>query len=263
MPTEREQLANAYRQQLGRAATEDELTQWLSGAYGHGQAGNIAPILSAIGQSGEAQSYRNRPGQSQTQQAVLGMTQRDALRRGDIGTMRGFNTGDYGGDVKARTSVKNMFSRIASRYGSAPGSIDAIMNDPDFKALFPNARKVPGGAGDKIDFGGVKSDFETGVPVGVVDVLEASDPTRNTAKGWQWLPEDVAQGGPANAAYSQTQNAIVGVPRPTASSTMPVSSTVRGGTPAVTPSATNADPVSRFYQMVEELLAQRNSQPDI
>lgn len=267
MATEREQLANAYRQQLGRAASEDELNQWLSGAYGHGQAGNLAPILNAIGQSGEAQSYRNRSGtggQSQTQQAVLGMTQRDALRRGDVGTMRGFNLGDYGGDTKARTSVKNMFSRIASRYGSAPGSIDAIMNDPDFKALFPNARKVPGGAGDKIDFGGVKSDFETGVPVGVVDVLEASDPTRNTAKGWQWLPEDVAQGGPANAAYSQTQNAIVGVPRPTASTTMPVSDAVRGEAQTAAPSAMNAEFLNRFNQLVEELLARdRNSQPYI
>ena len=255
MATEREQLANAYQQQLGRAASEEELNNWLSGAYGYGQAGNLAPILGAIGQSGEAQSYRNRPGQTATQNAVMGMTQRDALRRGDVGTMRGFNLGDYGGDTKARTSVKNMFSRIASRYGSAPGSVDAIMADPDFKALFPNARKVPGGAGDKIDFGGVKSDFETGVPVGIVDVLQNSDPTRNSATGWQWLPEDVGQGGPANAAYNRTQAAIVGVPNPTTSSTMPVSSSVTGSStqPA-------GDEVSRFAQLVAQMLADNERQ---
>ena len=255
MATEREQLANAYQQQLGRAASEEELNNWLSGAYGYGQAGNLAPILGAIGQSGEAQSYRNRPGQTATQNAVMGMTQRDALRRGDVGTMRGFNLGDYGGDTKARTSVKNMFSRIASRYGSAPGSVDAIMADPDFKALFPNARKVPGGAGDKIDFGGVKSGFGTGVPVGIVDVLQNSDPTRNSATGWQWLPEDVGQGGPANAAYNRTQAAIVGVPNPTTSSTMPVSSSVTGSStqPA-------GDEVSRFAQLVAQMLADNERQ---
>lgn len=258
MPSEREQIAAAYEQQLGRKASEDELNQWLSGAYGYGQAGNLAPILGAIGQSGEAQSYRNRPGQTATQNAVLGLTQRDALRRGDTGTMLGFNTGDYGGDTKARTSVKNMFGRIASRYGSAPGSIDAIMADPDFKALFPNARKVAGGAGDKIDFGGVKSDFESGVPVGVVDVLQNSDPTRNSATGWQWLPEDVGQGGPANAAYNRTQAAIVGVPNPTTSSTMPVTS----GVPGVSgdSSQTAGDAVSRYYQMVAEMLAETERQ---
>lgn len=255
MPTEREQLASAYERELGRKASDAELNSWLSGAYGYGQAGNLAPILGAISQSGEAQSYRNRPGgQTATQNAVLGTTQRDALRRGTTGTMLGFNTGDYGGDTKARTSVKNMFSRIASRYGSAPGSVDALLNDPDFKALFPNARKVPGGAGDKIDFGGVLSDFESGVPVGVVDVLQASDPGRNTATGWQWMPDDVGQGGPANAAYNRTQAAIVGVPNPTTSNTQPVTPPA-SDEPAGSPPVTGTDATSRFYQMVNELLA--------
>lgn len=259
MPTEREQIAGAYQQQLGRAATEDELNKWLSGAYGWGQAGNIAPILSAIGQSGEAQGYRagQAGGQSPTQQAVLGtMAGRDQLRRGNVGTMLGFNLGDYGGDVKARTSVKNTFSRIASRYANAPGSVDAMMNDPDFKAAFPNARKV---GHDKIDFGGVLSDFETGTPVGVVDVLQASDPTRNTATGWQWLPDEVAQGGPANAAYNQTQAAIVGVPRPTVNTTMPV--------PTISPSAGTApeatDPnseLARYYDLVAAYLSQAQAE---
>ena len=255
MPTEREQIAAAYQQQLGRAASEAELNKWLSGEYGWGQAGNIAPILSAIGQSGEAQGYRTGQaggGQSPTQQAVLGLTGRDQLRRGTTGTMLGFNTGDYGGDVKARTSVKNTFSRIASRYANAPGSVEAMMNDPDFKAAFPNARRV---GHDKIDFGGVLSDFETGTPVGVVDVLEASDPTRNAAAAWAWMPDEVQQGGPANAAYNQTQAAIVGVPKPTISTTMPVSTApAPTNAPGTTPYANDA--LSRYYQMVADLMAQ-------
>jgi hypothetical protein len=112
---------------------------------------------------------------------------------------------------------------------------------------------------DKIDFGGVLSDFETGTPVGVVDVLQASDPTRNTATGWQWLPDEVAQGGPANAAYNQTQAAIVGVPRPTVSTTMPV--------PTVSPSAGTApeatDPnseLARYYDLVAAYLSQAQAE---
>jgi len=208
MSNDRSRIRDEYVRQLGRPASDDELDSWLSGAYGWGREGNIDPILQAIGQSGEAEAYRARQN-TPTQQAVLGtMAGRDQVARGTVGTMRGFEQGDYGGDVKARTSVKNMFGRIAQRYQHAPNSIDLILNDPDFKQLFPNAKRVPGGAGDKIDFGGVLSDFETGTPVGIVDVLEASDPSRNTSTGWQWLPD----GGPANASYNQTQNAIIGVP---------------------------------------------------
>ena len=188
-----------------------------------------------------------------TRSAVLG-TQggRDTLRRGDIGTMRGFNTGDYGGDTKARTSVKNVFGRIAARYANSPNSIDAMMNDPDFRAAFPNAKKVAGGAGDKIDFGGVKSDFETGTPVGVVDVLEASDPRTGASTGWQWMPDDVGQGGPANAAYNRTQAAIVGVPNPTTNSTMPVNAVTRGATQADT-----GDALATLYATLQRLIAEQ------
>ena len=130
---------------------------------------------------------------------INGMDWRKALGGyNSNGTMLGFNTAlDYGND-KAANSVKNTFGRIASRYKNAPSMIDAVMADPDFQRAFPNAKKVPGGAGDKIDFGGVLSDFESGVPVGVVDVLGASDPTNDTAAGWTW--QDLANdggGGPA------------------------------------------------------------------
>jgi len=76
--------------------------------------------------------------------------------------------------------------------------------------LFPNAKKVPGGAGDKIDFGGVLSDFETGTPVGIVDVLTQSDPRTNTAGAWWWNPEGAATGGgtaSAPTAGAPTANA--------------------------------------------------------
>lgn len=112
---------------------------------------------------------------------------RDQLGWSGVGRMEGFEVGSsYGGDMKARNSVKNTFGRIASRYPSQPSSIDRIMADPDFQAAFPNARRL---SFDKIDFGGVMSDFESGSPVGVVDVLTSADPTTDVARGWAWQPD--------------------------------------------------------------------------
>ena len=161
----------------------------------YGRAGNTPPAFGAP------------PGgqMSQTQPvSVSGVGERDKLAWGNTGQMRGFEVGsDYGGDTKARNSVKNTFGRIASRYGHAPGSIQQVMQDADFKKHFPNARYVPGTAGDKFDFGGVLSDFESGVPVGVIDVLEHADPTTNTSRGWQWLDESAGGAVPGGAVPSR------------------------------------------------------------
>ena len=124
------------------------------------------------------------PGGTGTSLAALTREQRDALARGTLGNLEGFMSREsYGSDIKARNSVKNTFATIASRYPSKPSSIDKILADADFKRLFPNAKKV---GFDKIDFGGVKSDFETGTPVGIIDVLTAADPNTDTARGWWW-----------------------------------------------------------------------------
>jgi hypothetical protein len=60
---EAQQLQRAYRQFLGRPATPQEIQGWLSGAYGHGQSGNLLPIFEAIRTSPEAQQRPpvNRP----------------------------------------------------------------------------------------------------------------------------------------------------------------------------------------------------------
>lgn len=111
-----------------------------------------------------------------------------------VGNMLGFNTAlDYPDD-KAANSMKNTFGRIASRYAATPNSIDAILADPDFQRFFPGAKKA---GFDKIDFGGQLSDFESGTPVGVVDVGGAFDPTNNTGAGWTW--QDLANDGGGGA----------------------------------------------------------------
>lgn len=58
---DRAKIADTYRQSLGRDATDDELSKWMSGQFGHGQAGNIAPILDAIRNSGEARGRATAP----------------------------------------------------------------------------------------------------------------------------------------------------------------------------------------------------------
>lgn len=126
---------------------------------------------------------------------------RNTLQYGDgPGTLSGFNTNGYGGDQKAANSVKNTFGRIAKRYPNTPEGLRQAMNDPDFKRAFPNARMVEGGAGDKIDFGGVLSDFESGSPVGVVDVGQAFDPSSNSGQAWAWMPDGEGGGGAAGGA---------------------------------------------------------------
>jgi hypothetical protein len=126
------------------------------------------------------------------------------------GNMLGFNTAlDYDNE-SAKNSMKNVFGQIASRYKAAPSSLAAVMNDPDFKQFFPNARIVEGGAGDKIDFGGM-TDPHSGASVGVVDVGGAFDPINDSGAGWTW--QDLANAeqqfmplSPAQGIYDIAQN---------------------------------------------------------
>lgn len=128
---------------------------------------------------------------------------RDALGGyAPVGTMSGFRTDDYGGDTKARNSMKNTAGRILSRYGSTPEGLRQAMQDPDWLRYFPTAKLVEGGAGDQIDFGGMLSDFETGTPVGIVDVGQAFDPRNNSGGAWQWI--DQANDGGAPVATGGT-----------------------------------------------------------
>lgn len=214
------QLRAAYKRILKRDPDDSELESHLQGRY---DSASVQRAIQAVQTSPEALQVAtaNQPGgqgssttPGERGPAVPGSTtgggmsreQRDTLKWGDVGKMEGFQVGsDYGGDTKARNSVKNTFGRIASRYPATPEGVRMVMQDPDFKRAFPNARLIDHPTGDKIDFGGVKSDFESGSPVGVVDVGRAFSGAGQTEQtGWQWLTDDTS-----SSAYQRTQNAIL------------------------------------------------------
>lgn len=219
------QIQAAYKQYLDREASESEIESHLAGRY---DAATIKRAVDTIRTSAEAQSTGARLAEQRTQQqqqqpqqsqapgttppgsqtpstAQFTREQRDQLTWGNTGRMEGFEVNStYGGDVKARNSVKNTFGRIASRYPATPEGLRQVVNDPDFKRAFPNARLIEDRTGDKIDFGGVKSDFETGTPVGLVDVGRAfAGAEQKEQTAWVWQPQSTA-----SAEYARTQYAI-------------------------------------------------------
>lgn len=92
-------------------------------------------------------------------------------------------------------SVKYRAGEILWKYPPTPEGLRQAVQDPEFRELFPNARIVEDNTGDKIDFGGVLSDFDHGVPVYRVDVGKAF--SAGGGEGWTWLDidNDPAQGG--------------------------------------------------------------------
>lgn len=182
----------------GQDDEQQQILQQLMG--GMNQTQQQGPAVPYSGPAPQETAFDGGGGAAASAPQGNGVQARKALGGyNSTGTMLGFNTAlDYPDD-KAANSMKNTFGRIASRYANKPSSIDAIMADADFQRYFPGAKKVAGGAGDKIDFGGMLSDFESGVPVGVVDVLGAADPNADTSAGWTWQDE-ANDGGGAMAA---------------------------------------------------------------
>lgn len=206
------QLRAAYKRILKRDPDDSELEGHLQGRY---DPASVQRAIQAVQTSPEAASTAattppaGGAGASTTPGAATGglsREQRDTLKWGDVGKMEGFQVGsDYGGDTKARNSVKNTFGRIASKYPATPEGLRQAVEDPEFKAAFPNAKLVDHPTGDKIDFGGVLSDFESGSPVGVVDVGRSfSGASQKEQTAWVWQPEGTSAG-----SYNRTQNAIL------------------------------------------------------
>ena len=268
------QIQAAYKQYLDREASESEIESHLAGRYDNN---TVRRAVDTIRTSEEAQQAGARMAERRTQELQRGGSttttpppgttapppptgpytrdQRDQLSWNNVGRMEGFEVGStYGGDLKARNSVKNTFGRIASRYPATPEGLRQVVNDPDFRRAFPNARLIADRTGDKIDFGGVQSDFETGTPVGVVDVGRAfAGDQQREQTAWVWQPITTS-----NAAYSATQAAIMGQPDGRYNTAQPEGTPSRVSDAVLNRAEPDAfDPTEQYLQYLQMLLGQQ------
>jgi hypothetical protein len=167
-----EQLRAAYREHIGREASDAEIQGWWSGDYKWGEPGfgGLEGWLRGIKHEG------------------------DRLKNVAAGTTS-TNTGNTG--VPARTGRApdgwdqtkwadpdhhtTKYDVAAFLYGvTEPSEVKSIVESAAFQARFPGATFD---GKDKIDFG---DNLEDGVPVGVIDVLMQADRGGNTSKGLWW-----------------------------------------------------------------------------
>lgn len=180
------QLGAAYKSFLGRDAGPGEI------ASHYGNPGGLLGRITAVAESPEAKARQSQsptqagpisagPQMSTAPQAPQTSAPGGLPQRGMVGQLTGYP------DELGR-SMKHVFGALASRYGNNRGSLAQLANDPEFKQWFPNARVVDD---DEIDFGGQLSDFDNGVPVGLVDVMRGGD------DAWQWIDQNYVndQGG--------------------------------------------------------------------
>jgi hypothetical protein len=121
-------------------------------------------------------------------------------------SMPGFNTAGWGTQERGTNSIKNTFGKIASRYDPrAPNATQQIVNDPDFKQFFPEAKIVPHPKGDLIDFG-------DGRPVDVL--VNAREGGSGDAWAWQTQGGGGAA-GPAGPAPAPVMTNVAGLDLPT------------------------------------------------
>jgi hypothetical protein len=150
-------------------------------------------------------------------QALYGGGASQAQRpAGDFSRMQGYDANNW----DSMNSFKYNVGRILSRYGASPSGAQQALNDPDLRAIAPNARFASdNGRNDVIDFGGA-IDPHTGLPIGLVDVglsFDPNNPNAETAWVWQDLVNDggggggvAAQGGGVNLAPSDLLTALQG-----------------------------------------------------
>lgn len=113
------------------------------------------------------------------------------LKTGDyMGALEGFNTGAWGSGERGSNTLKNSFGKIASRYDpTQAGAAKALMSDPDFMSMFPDAYIVEHPNQDLIDFDGPGGDPP-------VDVIRGATAGGGGA-AWQWGTQDGGGGGAA------------------------------------------------------------------
>lgn len=90
-------------------------------------------------------------------------------------------------------SMKHTFGRIAQNFDTTDAGLQALVQDEEFKRLFPSATLDK----DWINFGG-QLDPHTGTRVGKIDAQRGWR-AGGRGEAWQWLPEEEAIAGAASA----------------------------------------------------------------
>jgi hypothetical protein len=130
----------------------------------------------------------------------------EGWRTGEV--MPGWDANKWG----TQQSAKYKAGEIFSRYPATDEGLNQVMNDPDFKRMFPNARRI---SGDKIDFGGAPAEPGSDYGVDVVDVLQAYEEGPGTSKGWWWGDQKAMmaeeQGLAPETAGGMTPGGITGI----------------------------------------------------
>lgn len=122
---------------------QDALQRTLGGSPG---TSNTMPITDAANRTPIS---ANLPGTSQTGKRDQWSGSGSVTTRGNFGNLEGFDAGNFGDD--GMQTAKYQAGRIFSRFNpDDANALNSILNDPEFKGLFPNARGV---GPDKIDFG--------------------------------------------------------------------------------------------------------------
>ena len=203
---EDEQLQKQLEAQLGAApegAALPDLAALGDASTGTGAFGGGAKLPTPTGNTGVTGGAMGGPVEK-TQEpgaAALGGSRADAvkaakaagytdiegaggLKTGDyMGALEGFNTGAWGSGERGSNTLKNSFGKIASRYDpTQPGAAKNLMNDPDFRDMFPDAILIDHPNQDQIDFDGPGGD----PPVDVIRAATAG----GGGQGWQWGTQD-------------------------------------------------------------------------
>lgn len=129
--------------------------------------------------------------------------------------LEGFNTNGWASGERGSQSIKNAVGRLMTRVDvTQPGAVDQLMALPEFRQLFPMAKKINHPNGDQIDFGDGN---------GPVDVIRAAV-AGGSGAAWQWgAPSTGAQApqggpqGPGTAIYNGAfpgRNTTMPVPTP-------------------------------------------------
>jgi len=178
-----QQIQGAYRDFLGRDASEGEVLSQLGGGR-YFAPENVAHAINAIRTSEEARLYRNREEDALEDNKNTSTTSTPptppappAQAPGGYDQTKWEDTG--------HDSMKYTAGRLLAGL-SRPSEIQAVVDGEAFQQAFPDATFD---GKDKINFQGFLSE---GVPVYEVDVLAGADRGSDSSSGFQWVADNYA-----------------------------------------------------------------------